>query len=314
MTLGHHLTGSHRSNGFDTIRLIAASLVLVSHAFPLTEGSNKSEPLYRLTSGQSTLGTLSVAAFFAISGLLISNSYERSPLAVFVYKRALRIMPALVVLCILSVFVLGLIETTLPAFAYLSDAQTWSFLLNAVFFPDDHILPGVFSNNPLKTANGSIWTLKFEIACYAAAALMLSFRLKRLTVVAAWVTSFVIPRLLDGPHEGAVYYIAMGSELFRFFGAGVVMFLFRDAIPIDKRLTIVAFAACAFSAFTPVFLEICATVGSYGIIAFAYQCPNWFKSLTARGDISYGTYVFAWPVQQLFVPISLSFHTRGLRT
>jgi peptidoglycan/LPS O-acetylase OafA/YrhL len=62
-----------RNNAFDTIRLLAATAVLVSHSFALT---GYVEPLEETTGGV-TLGTLAVGAFFVISGLLITTSAER---------------------------------------------------------------------------------------------------------------------------------------------------------------------------------------------------------------------------------------------
>jgi len=72
--LGEKASG--RDNNLNLIRAIAATAVLVSHAFPITLGPTASEPLVAST-GHS-LGGLSVYAFFAISGFLISMSFERT--------------------------------------------------------------------------------------------------------------------------------------------------------------------------------------------------------------------------------------------
>ena len=68
--------GRH-NNRFDTLRLLAALLVLWSHCFPLA-GRAQDEPLARLT-GIDTLGGLGVAIFFVLSGYLITLSWERQP-------------------------------------------------------------------------------------------------------------------------------------------------------------------------------------------------------------------------------------------
>ena len=96
-----------RNNNFDFIRFIAASMVIYSHAFPLSRG-NDGELLKDITNGQWSFGSLAVAVFFVISGFLISQSYDRKnqPLN-FIKARILRIFPGLIVVILLSALVLG---------------------------------------------------------------------------------------------------------------------------------------------------------------------------------------------------------------
>ncbi|MFI5206215.1 MAG: acyltransferase family protein, partial [Candidatus Paceibacterales bacterium] len=62
-----------RENNFDLLRLIAATLVIFSHAYPLT-GNNNAEPLARFCHGFVSFGGLAIACFFIISGYLITAS------------------------------------------------------------------------------------------------------------------------------------------------------------------------------------------------------------------------------------------------
>jgi hypothetical protein len=52
------------ANNFNVIRLLAAWLVLFSHSYHLT-GCGAAEPLFALSGGRMTCGTLSVAALVA---------------------------------------------------------------------------------------------------------------------------------------------------------------------------------------------------------------------------------------------------------
>src|SRR6185369_6055240 len=82
-----------RDNNLDALRLIAASLVIVDHAWPI---AGKEHHLLTGVLGFS-LGNLAVSAFFAMSGFLIAKSWHDDPDALrFVAKRALRLMPALI--------------------------------------------------------------------------------------------------------------------------------------------------------------------------------------------------------------------------
>jgi len=306
VTVGEKLRQrEHNQNGFDTIRLIAAALVLLSHSFPIGAGSNDREPLSALTGGQATFGGLSVGVFFFISGLLISNSFDASrSLGSFVRKRALRIMPALIVVCLLLVLVVGPLTTTLPPGVYFRGA--WRFMGQAVFLPTAFSLPGVFADHPIDAVNGSLWSLKFEVACYAAAAAFVALsRGRSALVMGAWIASFVVSRWLNAGagQPGALFYIGTMAGLYRFFGAGVVVYVLRDRVILSKIAAWVAFALSLIAFATPFFMEAAATLGVYALLVFAYECPQWFRRITARGDISYGTYLYAFPIQQLMVPV-----------
>jgi peptidoglycan/LPS O-acetylase OafA/YrhL len=110
-----------RRNNFDVLRLVAASLVLFSHCYPLT---GHEEPFGRLTGW--TLGEVGVVMFFAMSGFLIAKSWTDQPYPrAFAVKRALRLLPALVVAVGVTTLVIGPQFTDLPPGVYLTDLQTW---------------------------------------------------------------------------------------------------------------------------------------------------------------------------------------------
>lgn len=307
-TLGGVLEGTAaRRNAFDTIRLLAALSVIVSHAFLVTSGSNANEPLSLLTDGQTSIGGLSVGVFFTISGMFIAASFERSSgIGEFARKRALRIMPALVVIISLLVLVLGPLMTTLPMGEYLESRATWAYFANAFFLPNSGTLPGVFEAQNTPLVNSSIWTLKFEVLCYSFTAFVLmTGRYKRSLALAAWAMSFVISFVFSAPEQavGAMYYVIMSAKLFRFFGAGTALYLYRHKVPINGWLALACLALTCLSVATHFFLETAAVFGSYSVIAFGYLAPDWFRRLTSRGDISYGVYVYGWPIQQLLWPV-----------
>lgn len=299
-----------RDNAFDTIRLLAATAVIFSHAFVQVDGREIAEPLYNLTNGQITIGRGAVAAFFVVSGLLISMSFDRSSSLVrFISNRALRLFPGLWVCLILLIFIFGPIMTPVPISAYATSRETLGFLGSFVFFPFSQSVEGVFDGLPGSDAiNGSLWTLKYEVACYAFGALLISTGRFRIFVVAlCWLASMVTTRILGDPLEqsGVTYYIAWMVWLFRFYGAGMLLYLLRDRIPLSKWAALASLMVVIASAFTPLFTEILAIFGAYALIASAFLATRWFKDLTGKGDLSYGVYIYAFPVQQALVPFSL---------
>lgn len=296
-----------RDNGFDTIRLIAAYAVIVSHAFPLTDTP---EPLFELT-GQ-TIGSLAVCIFFMISGYLIPASLIRGTLWRYVVKRARRIMPALIAAVLICAFVLGPLATTLALPAYLASLETWRFVGNILFLPVGYDLPGVFEGHPIEAVNGSLWSLKFEVACYVFVPIAMAIAgFRKLAVIGALAASFVIVQVVDPQGGGGRYHVHMLAYLFQFYGVGMLFFLFADRIPVLNGAAWAALAITVASAFTPFFTQVAAILGSYALIVFAYRSPQWFRKVTASGDISYGVYVYAFPIQQLLVPVTIGFVLGG---
>src|SRR5262252_2995814 len=108
-----------RHNNFDALRLIAAVAVIFSHSFLIAQGTGANEWLNLLTGNQCMLGLTGVFVFFAISGFLVTQSFEQTqgPLR-YLAKRCLRIFPAFIVILVLTAFVLGPIVTTLPPADY----------------------------------------------------------------------------------------------------------------------------------------------------------------------------------------------------
>jgi len=291
-------------NGFNTIRLIAASAVILSHSFVLTAAT---EPLAWLTNHQTTIGELSVAAFFLISGFLIPASLDRGSLGRYAVKRIRRIMPGLIAAVLICAFVLGPLLTSLPLGEYLRHSTTWRFIGNIAFLPTGYDLPGVYQANPLPAVNGSLWSLKFEMGCYIMVPVLLAVsRFRKAAVIAAWVASFPVARILGSDASGVFYFVYQFAALFRFFGMGMALYLFADRIPVRTSWGWIALALTMLAAFTPVFMEVAAIAGCYALVVFAYSCSDRFRQLTEKGDISYGVYVYAFPIQQLLVPLSLS--------
>src|SRR6516164_2588154 len=159
-----------RRNNFDALRLVAAASVVLSHSFLIADGTQDHEPLIWLTGHQSILGLVGVFVFFAISGFLVTQSFEETGDAWrFLAKRALRIFPGLFVATSLSAFVLAPLVTTLPLGSYLGRPEPYEYVFgNTLLDQTMHELPGVrFVDNPVGLEiNGSLWTLRYEFVMY----------------------------------------------------------------------------------------------------------------------------------------------------
>ena len=88
-----------RNNSLNALRLVFASMVIVSHAWPL--GGFGRDPQI----GGIAVGRWAVAGFFVISGYLIASSRGRTPFLTFLWRRFLRIFPGLWVCLLVTVLV-----------------------------------------------------------------------------------------------------------------------------------------------------------------------------------------------------------------
>jgi peptidoglycan/LPS O-acetylase OafA/YrhL len=294
--------GNGRDNNFNLIRLIAATSVLVSHAWPITRGPGTPEPLAALT-GHS-LGGLAVYIFFATSGYFITASFARSNAAsIFLGARALRLFPGLAVSLVL-VILMGLFVTTLPAADYLTDPQTHMFFLRNITlaFPQ-YSLPDVFTENPYPAVEGSIWTLIHEVLCYGLVFLlgMIGIVRNRRAMTAAlfcYLALWILPELM----QLSIHPRLMQTrELSLPFALGIALWVWRDHVQLSAigMIALAAIAALAKDSvlgFPTLILAI-----TYATFWCAYVPNGRIRAFNRLGDYSYGMYIYAFPIQGLVV-------------
>lgn len=292
---------SSRQNNFDFIRFAAASLVIFSHAYPLS-GRNDFEPLLVLTGGIQSLGGIAVAIFFIISGYLITQSYDRSAhLINFLVARMLRILPGLMFVLLLTVFVLGPLITNLSLSDYFANPGTFDYLKNIMLHPIRFYLPGVYEHNVYQGAvNGSLWTLEFEAFCYLIVACLGMLRLlKKPFILLFFLFVLAVPHLPFIINQ--YYYTSLISlELVKYFAAGMMLYAFRNHIPHNKYLAwfsgLMLLVGLIDTAHFKLFVAI---FGAYLVMYLAFKPTKSLYQFSKHGDLSYGIYIYAFPIQQL---------------
>lgn len=303
-----HLDTGHRRNNFDFLRIVAALMVLFGHSYVLS-GRGESEPLIRFT-GLGGFGELGVSIFFVISGFLVAASYERLPrIPAYLASRILRILPGLAVAVILSAFVLGPLVSTFSPGVYLAQPQTWLYpVLNLALYPVTYALPGVFLDNPYPAAvNGSLWTLRLEFTCYLLIpALAAAGRFDRRTLGALAVLAglgYVAVWTLGPGHVPAIVLLAARNGLL--FTAGAALYAWRDAAWMRSPAPVVL-AAVVLAASLPserFALLVMPLALPLVVIGFALRPLPGISSWSRFGDYSYGLYIYAFPVQQLWMDL-----------
>src|SRR3977135_675481 len=152
-----------RRNNFNFLRLLFASLVLLSHSSELLDGNREREPLFAIFHTIS-FGDLAVDGFFLLSGYLIVQSWQLNPSWLrFLKKRILRIYPAFIVASLVCAFIVGPLGSDAAAYFRAFDAPTF---IRSMFLLYDPITPQVFEGSPAPYVNGAMWTTKHEFRCY----------------------------------------------------------------------------------------------------------------------------------------------------
>ncbi|MDN3582331.1 acyltransferase family protein [Mucilaginibacter flavus] len=298
---------SGRNNNFDLIRFIAASMVIFSHSYWLT-GNLSIEPLGKLC-GIVNFGSLGVKVFFAISGFLITKSVMRQPtLTGFVWARVLRIFPGLLMASVFCTFVIGPICTVLPLRQYLNNGALYSFVWRLTILHNyPNTLPGVFISNPIpNNVNSPVWTLPGELMMYigvlflGAVLLMVKKGVKTLiTIVPLAIAVLAFVWGVDWLQGNNVYIVSWTILFF----LGMTCYFLRSKIVLSVPVFVgMAIAFLLLFHFRFKFIEIAFDVVlMYCILTFAYHPKFQIKNFHKIGDLSYGLYIYAMPIQQLVV-------------
>jgi peptidoglycan/LPS O-acetylase OafA/YrhL len=299
-------------NNFSLIRVGAAYFVLLAHCFGLLIGA-KAASVYP---AMFWIGEMAVNLFFAISGFLITQSYVRQGhLMRFMRARMLRLMPALIAAVVLGALMIGPLMTTLSLADYFSHGEVWRYIYkNILLTKTMYYLPGVFESNPYDppAVNGSLWTLRYELKMYAIAALIgcvgaLRHRWKFYVCAAgflAWYFAvFFRPEWFGGEVTERDQFVRISI----YFFMGAFFQMHARWIPMDWRgglLVALLLSALAWvtqnTHFHAFFMAAAAT---FWLLYVAYVPKGWIRGYNRVGDFSYGTYVYAFPVQQSWIAL-----------
>jgi peptidoglycan/LPS O-acetylase OafA/YrhL len=282
------------NNAFDLVRLMAACLVVWHHQFNLM---GLPEPIFH-PMNVVVDGGVGVAIFFALSGYLNTTSAARHrSAAVFLFNRALRIYPALIV-CVLLTAVFGLFVTS-DIRTYLSP-QLLTYLAknSTLLFGVGVRTPGVFTESPFPNAlNGSLWTLPYEIKMYLALACCLAvvrYNLVFPAVVFAGAVLFTALALFFG--FWATFPQDFGLGFSTLFLAGCTLASIRSFLGLPLGIGILVFVALTFLWVGQNYLSVQLLVAAAVVSVGSIRLPIFLRLPL---DLSFGIYIYAFPVQQL---------------
>lgn len=314
------LESEKRKNSFLALRILLSLSVVVSHV------SGSAYRWRELSIGEFSIGTLAVFGFFAISGYLVTPGILRFGIRRYSINRVVRIYPAYLFSVVITVLVF------FPIWIWQANIMTTSLktpaffiLKNIVLIPQSatsvnstwNSLDGmpIQGSNP-GLVNGSVWTLPLEITCYAALALLVviaknfsnqNFRVFVTVIVSMlWITSIVlalgIPDISE-KHNSHLTQLLTKWPYFLAFAVGVLTRLVYKV----KFAKGVLFSLGLFSLICTSNLLLWAVCGS---VLFSYLWiqvgeSQTFDRISNVRDISYGIYLYHFPVLQVLVGYDL---------
>jgi len=307
-----------KNNSFDDIRFMLATLVLFVHSYALLYGEGGEKDFFiTLVNYQLGLGSIAVYGFFILSGFFMIQSLEsKSSLAQYTKNRLLRIIPAFWMSLGISAFILVPIISNQGNIFSFEDGSALDFFTKAGSF---HIfgyawtITGAFPTNPtVDGINGSIWTLKHEIALYFILPLIVWLSHGRRVLLLVIFVVFFILALANILTDFMIFnipccrgWVFASNEYNSFiifasyFFAGVVIYQYREYFEVSKRLFAFAFVLFILSMFFGNLKIITLIALPLLIITFGATFKR--KVFSKTGDYSYGMYIYAFPVQQTLV-------------
>ena len=305
-TIGSRFDSRQAFTGFDYLRIGLSAAICLWHSWWIFTGKLAWElPLWR--GWLAFIPQSFVPTFFALSGFLVAGSLERNRLHHFLALRVLRIIPALAFEIVVSACLIGAVFTSLPLGKYFTSGEFWVYFLNVAGFI--HVtLPGVFPSNPLPgLSNPQLWTIPFELECYAVLSVLsllgLVWRRNYLLLVTIGVilarTIYIAFIKSGGSTEAMDPGHFAGRILVLMFLVGVLVYRHRAWIPYNDLLGCASLALIAILFRYPALTWVAALPTGYFVAWIGLKRPP----AIPFGDLSYGVYLFHFPVTQMLMAL-----------
>ena len=298
-----------RLNNFDFLRLLLAAAVVCEHAYLVGL-----HPLRLSGFGITIEGYTALQCFFVISGYLIFQSWETSKsVGSYISKRIRRVYPAYFAVVVVMAGV-GVFLTSLTPAAYFTSKEWVRYLTANLLFLNflQPTLPGVFTHSIESVVNGPLWTIKVEVMFYMTVPLLALLR-RRFNIIwifaalyigsVAWDQIFIHLYTSTGRGMYDVVRRQLPGQM-AFFVTGGLLFYYFDAfkrrahlLALISLVTVIAHFEIGLPWLFPAALGV--------LVVYAAEILPYLGNFGRFGDMSYGLYIFHYPVLHIVAALGL---------
>lgn len=302
---------NNRNNSLNLLRLIFATTVILWHSI-IFVGFEQTLPDFI-----NFILCLAVPSFFVVSGYLITASAIKNPLKIYFKKRIARIYPgyfsSLVIVPLVFAPIAYMINFNgFDLSGYLSlNPSPLNYILSGLFLMLEQATIGdLLINLRFVCWNTSVWTLIYEFGCYIVIAVVISI-LKKLkkekfteVIIAIYILLIILSLFhlrvdkVDPNMSRMAIIIANTANLASMFFGGSIVYLIKDKITFNRKFLSLAIIFCIIVMSILPYgwsTEICAIPLLYIILYAAVTIKS--PKFIMKNDISYGMYIYSWPVQ-----------------
>ena len=311
-----------QANNLTLVRLVLASAVIWTHSYWRVTGIGEKDELSDFLG--TTISAYAVDGFFFLSGFLVYRSLaQRGSVADFVIARLARLWPALALSVALTIIV-GYFLSGLSMRSYLADDTLRFAYGNLSLLFGHYSLTGVQCGNAPCVVNGSLWTIPWEVRCYALLALL------GLTGLASprWMKQLVLPlsaagalllhypgvasliNQLLGP--GILYNVVMVDRLWTMFALGIAAYIWRERLFLNWWLLLGLCVLNLAAQYWEFHFHIQALFVGYAVLCCGFLSARKAAWSGAWPDYSYGMYIYAFPIMMILAAAFNFPHHSGL--
>ncbi len=299
-----------RKNNFDFVRLVLSLIVVIVHLGALTQNTN-----IKVVSGYFD-PKLAVDSFFIVSGFLIFMSYENSQsVKIYFHKRLRRIFPGYIFVILISSIILFFISNDNFQTYFNIDFIKYVIynLLTLNFLHPT--LPGVFENNHMSAVNGALWTIKVEIMFYFSVPFIIYFikKINKLYIlVFVYILAIVYYQVMLYLSLEYPFALKLSNQLpaqLAYFISGASLYYYhaifkKYSLPLlTGALFILIYYKFSGSLYFlyPLSLSI--------VVIYIATVLKYLGNFGKLGDLSFGIYIWHFPIIQVLVSYNLFSNT-----
>lgn len=297
-------------NNFTLVRLILASAVIYTHSVESMGFVDEASFVF----GRQ-ISWLAVNGFFSLSGFLMYRSLERNPqIGHFALSRFMRIWPGMFAMCLIVAAIYTLF-TNVSIGRYLLGHETFSFVFRNQLLIPSYYLTGVncpsVDGGGLCVINGSLWTIRWEVSCYVAIALVSAtgllvrrrFTLYVLTTLVLFSLFFNYPpvnhwfKVTPAAH---FYFPQQIARLWTAFAIGAAAYANRDRIKLSWLGAAIALAI-VYVTRNDFFGDLVRAVAvCYWMLCIGFLSTRTLPDAHKLPDYSFGMYIYGMPAMQVY--------------